>query len=95
MHCLRSGLSFFHPSLLQLQSGSHAFLRYGHEYALHLNFALALSGASPDRIVCDPTSNPPFDGLIIKCIESGKGMTHLQTYLDEKEHESGKKNHFV
>ena len=42
MHCLRSRLPFFHPSLLQLQPGLHAFLRDAHKHALHLNFGLAL-----------------------------------------------------
>jgi len=37
-------------------------------------------GASPDRIVYDPTSDPSYGGLETKCIESGKGVTPLQTY---------------
>ena len=53
---------------------------------------ILLLGSTPDRIVYDPTSNPPFNGLEIKCIESGKGMTLLQTYLAKKEPESGKEN---
>ena len=52
-------------------------------------------GASPDRLVYDPTSDPPYGGLEIKCIESGKGMTPLQTYQTKREPQSGKKNHFA
>ena len=43
-----------------------------------------------------PQANPPFGGLENKCIESGKGMPPLQTYLAKKEPESGiKKNRFA
>ena len=35
-------------------------------------------GASPYRIVYDPTSNPPFGGLEIKCIESGKDKGQMK-----------------
>ena len=51
-------------------------------------------GASPDRIVFDPTSNPPYGCLEIKCIESGKGMTPLQTYHAKREPISGQKKPF-
>ena len=51
-------------------------------------------GASPDRLVYDPTSNPPYGGLEIKCIESGKGMTPLQTYQAKREPQCGKKKSF-
>ena len=48
-------------------------------------------GASPNRGVYDPTSNPPYGCLEVKCIESGKGMTPLQTYQAKREPNSGKK----
>ena len=51
-------------------------------------------GASLDSIVYDPTSNTPLGCLEIKCIECGKGMAPLETYLSKKEHESGKKKSF-
>ena len=51
-------------------------------------------GASPDRIVYDPTSDTPYGGLEIKCIESGKGMTPLQTYEAKREPQFGKKKSF-
>ena len=51
-------------------------------------------GASPDRVVYDPTSDPPYGGLEIKCIESGKGMTPLQTYQAKREPQCGKKKSF-
>lgn len=51
-------------------------------------------GASPDRVVYDPTSDPPYGGLEIKCIESGKGMTPLQTYQAKREPQFGKKKSF-
>ena len=51
-------------------------------------------GASPDRVVFDPTSNPPYGCVEIKCIESGKGMTPLQTYHAKREPSSGKKKPF-
>ena len=51
MHCLRSKLPFFHPSLLQLQPGLHAFLRDAHKNALHLNFGLELYG-NVSRLRC-------------------------------------------
>ena len=51
-------------------------------------------GASPDRIVYDPMSDPPYGGLEIKCIESGKGMTPLQTYQSKREPQFVKKKSF-
>ena len=51
-------------------------------------------GASPGRIVYDPSSNPLYEGLEMKCIESGKGMTPLQTYQAKREPQSGKKKSF-
>jgi len=41
-------------------------------------------GASPEGVEYDPTSNPPFGGLEVKCIESG-------IYFAKKEPESGRK----
>ena len=52
-------------------------------------------GASPDKIVYDPTSNPVFGGLEIKCIESGKGMTPLQHIWLRKSLNLAKGNHFA
>lgn len=46
------------------------------------------------RVVYDPTSDPPYGGLEIKCIESGKGMTPLQTYQAKREPQCGKKKSF-
>ena len=54
----------------------------------------SIIGASPDRVVHDPTSDPPYGGLEIKCIESGKGMTPLQTYQAKREPRCGKKKSF-
>ena len=54
-------------------------------------------GASPGRVVFDPTSPPLYGGgLEIKCIEleSGKGMTPLQTYQVKREPQFGKKKSF-
>lgn len=48
-------------------------------------------GASPERIVYDPSSNSPYGGVEIECIESGKGMTPLQTYQAKREPQSRKK----
>ena len=61
---------------------------------LVINLKYYWLGASQGRIVCDPTSNPPFGGIEIKCFESGKEMILLQTYLAKKEPESGKKKSF-
>ncbi|CAB4012346.1 Poly P3, partial [Paramuricea clavata] len=64
-------------------------LRYG-----FVNPKYSWLGASPDRVVFDPTSNPPYGCVEIKCIESGKGMTPLQTYHAKREPSSGKKKPF-
>ena len=42
MHCLRSRLPFFHPTLLQLQPGLHAFLLDAHKRELNFHFGLVL-----------------------------------------------------
>ena len=52
-------------------------------------------GASPDKNVYDPTSNPVFGGLEIKCIESGKGMTPLQHIWLRKSLNLAKRNNFA
>lgn len=51
-------------------------------------------GASLDRTVYDPSATPSFGGLEIKCIESGKGMTPMETYCAKREPDSGKKRPF-
>ena len=74
--------------------------RYGHQgikvfpCGLIVNPKYSWLGASPDRIVYDPRSDPPYGGLEIKCIESGKGMTPLQTYEAKREPQFGKKKSF-
>ena len=74
--------------------------KYGHAgiqifpCGLVVNPLYSWLGASPDRIVFDPTSNPPYGRLEIKCIESGKGMTPLQTYYAKREPILGKKKPF-
>ena len=62
------------------------------KYFLVVNPKYSWLGASPDRLVYDPTSDPPYGGLEIKCIESGKGMTPLQTYQTKRAKEWGKKS---
>ena len=75
-------------------------VRHGHQgikvfpCGLIVNPNFSGLGASPDRIVYDPTSDPPYGGLEIKCIESGKGMTPLQTYQAKREPQFGKKKSF-
>ena len=75
-------------------------VRHGHQgikvfpCGLIVNPNFSWLGASPDRIVYDPTSDPPYGGLEIKCIESGKGMTPLQTYQAKREPQFGKKKSF-
>lgn len=55
--------------------------RHGHQgikvfpCGLIVNPKYSWLGASSDKIVYDPTSNPPYVGLEIKCMESGKRMT--------------------
>lgn len=54
----------------------------------------SLLGASPDRVVYDLTSDPPYGGFEIKCIESGKAITPLRTYQAKREPQCGKKKSF-
>ena len=61
---------------------------------LVINPKFSWLGASPDRIVFDPTSDPPIGILEVKCIESGKGKTPLETFKDKREPENGKKKSF-
>lgn len=42
-------------------------------------------GASPDRIVYDPTSNPCIGGLECKFISSAKGLSPMQVYHAKKQ----------
>ena len=74
--------------------------RHGHQgikvfpCGLIVNPQSSWLGTSPDRIVYDPMSDPPYGWLEIKCIESGKGMTPLQTYQSKREPKFGKKKSF-
>ena len=71
--------------------------KYGHPgiqifpVGLVVNPKYSWLGASPDRLVYDPTCNPPYGCLEVKCIESGKGMTPLQTFEAKREPTAGKK----
>ena len=75
--------------------------RYGHQgikvfpCGLIFNPKYSWLRASTGRIVYNPASDPPpYGGLEIKCIESGRGMTPFQTYHAKQEPQFGKKKSF-
>ena len=80
LNCCRDSEDIVADYYLQYQE------RHGHQgikvfpCGLIVNPKYSCLGASPDKIVYDPTSDLPCGGLEMKCIESGKGMTPLQTY---------------
>ena len=64
-------------------------------YHIFLTMVLRAHAPSARAELCyDPTSDPLYGGLKIKCIESGKGMTPLQAYEAKREPQFGKKKSF-
>ena len=51
-------------------------------------------GASPDRLVYDPSARPPAGGLEVKCIESTQGKTPLKAFNSKQTPKEGKKRSF-